>query len=103
MKFNKLILKNILRNKRRTLLTVSSLVVSLFLMITLATILTALTRPSDKSNEMRLVTRHAVSLGFTLPVSQRQRIATVRGVPYVMTATRLGRRETETKDFSASS
>ncbi len=40
MKFSKLILKNILRNKRRTLLTISSLVVSLFLIITLATILT---------------------------------------------------------------
>ncbi len=42
MKFGKLILKNILRNKRRTLLTISSLVVSLFLIITLATILPSL-------------------------------------------------------------
>jgi putative ABC transport system permease protein len=84
MKFNKLILKNILRNKRRTLLTISSLVVSLFLMITLATILTELRRGSDDSNPLRLITRHAVSLGFTLPAAQAERIATVPGVKKVM-------------------
>ena len=101
MKFNKLILKNILRNKRRTLLTISSLVVSLFLMITLATILTELTRSSDKSNPLRLVTRHAVSLGFTLPVSQRQRIATVPGVKNVMTFSWFGGIYKEPKNFFA--
>ena len=58
MKFNKLILKNILRNKRRTLLTISSLVVSLFLIITLATILTELSRGSEHSNPLRMITRH---------------------------------------------
>jgi len=84
MKFNKLILKNILRNKRRTLLTVSSLVVSLFLIITLATILTELTEGSEKTNPLRLVSRHAVSLGFTLPMAQQQRIATVPGVKSVI-------------------
>src|SRR5712691_10294241 len=83
MKFNKLILKNILRNKRRTLLTLSSLVVSLFLIITLATILTEFARGKEESNPLRLVTRHAVSLGFTLPIAQQQRIATVPGVKSV--------------------
>src|SRR5215510_12743468 len=101
MKFNKLILKNILRNKRRTLLTISSLVVSLFLMITLATILTELTRNSDTSNPLRLVTRHAVSLGFTLPVSQRQRIATVPGVKNVMTFSWFGGIYKDEKNFFA--
>ena len=50
MKFAKLILKNVLRNKRRTLLTLSSLVVSLFLIISLATILTEFERGSQESN-----------------------------------------------------
>ena len=49
MKFAKLILKNILRNKRRTLLTISSLVVSLFLIISLATILTEFERGSEEA------------------------------------------------------
>src|SRR5215831_20798988 len=83
MKFTKLILKNILRNKRRTLLTVSSLVVSLFLMITLATILTELTG-NDESNPLRLITRHSVSLVFPLPLSQEAKIAAVPGVKRVM-------------------
>lgn len=84
MKFSKLILKNILRNKRRTLLTISSLVVSLFLIITLATILTELTEGSERTNPLRLVSRHAVSLGFTLPIAQRQRMASVPGVKSVI-------------------
>src|SRR5437667_5713064 len=84
MKFNKLVLKNILRNKRRTLLTISSLVVSLFLMISLATVLTELTRGSGESNPLRLISRHAVSLVFPLHAGQLQRIAAVPGVKAVM-------------------
>src|SRR5262245_46863001 len=74
MKYSKLILKNILRNKRRTFLTISSLVVSLFLIITLATILTEFTRGSSEANPARLVTRHSVSLVFPLPAAYQQRI-----------------------------
>src|SRR4029450_2090784 len=84
MKYAKLIFKNILRNKRRTLLTISSLVVSLFLIISLATILTEFTRGSEEANPIRLVTRHAVSLGFVLPLSQQDKIATVPGVKEAM-------------------
>ena len=101
MKFNRLILKNILRNKRRTLLTISSLVVSLFLIITLATILTELTRGREESNPLRMVTRHAVSLGFTLPLSQRQRIAAVPGVKNVMTFSWFGGIYKDEKNFFA--
>jgi putative ABC transport system permease protein len=101
MKFNRLILKNILRNKRRTLLTISSLVVSLFLIITLATILTEFTQGHDAANPMRLVTRHAVSLGFTLPVAQAQRIATVPGVKSVMPFSWFGGIYIDEKNFFA--
>jgi putative ABC transport system permease protein len=101
MKFSKLILKNILRNKRRTLLTISSLVVSLFLIITLATILTELTQGSDKSNPLRLITRHAVSLGFTLPVAQQQRIAAVPGVKSVIPFSWFGGLYKDEKNFFA--
>src|ERR1700739_2364863 len=101
MRFNKLILRNILRNKRRTLLTISSLVVSLFLMITLATILTELTRDSDNSNPLRLITRHSVSLVFPLPVSQQQRIAGVPGVKNVMRFSWFGGIWKDEKNFFA--
>jgi putative ABC transport system permease protein len=83
MKFAKLILKNVLRNKRRTLLTVSSIAVSLFLIVTLMTVLTELTRGSDTANPLRLVSRHNVSLMFSLPASHRARIESVPGVKLV--------------------
>jgi len=84
MKYAKLIFKNILRNKRRTLLTVSSLVVSLFLIISLATILTEFDRGTDESSPLRLVSRHAVSLGFVIPMAHMQKMKTVPGVKEVM-------------------
>jgi len=84
MKYAKLIFKNILRNKLRTLLTVSSVVVSLFLIVSLATILTEFDRGADESSPLRLVSRHAVSLGFVLPMAHMQKIQTVPGVKDVM-------------------
>jgi putative ABC transport system permease protein len=101
MKFSRLILKNILRNKRRTLLTISSLVVSLFLIITLATILTEFTQGHEAANPLRLVTRHAVSLGFTLPVAQAQRIASVPGVKSVIPFSWFGGIYIDEKNFFA--
>ena len=84
MKYAKLIFKNILRNKRRTLLTISSLVVSLFLIISLATILTEFDRGTDETSPLRLVSRHAVSLGFVIPMAHLQKIKTVPGVKEAM-------------------
>lgn len=101
MKFNKLILKNILRNKRRTLLTISSLIISLFLVITLAAILTELTSGGEKSNPLRVLTRHSVSLVFPLPVSHRQRIAAVPGVKNVMSFSWFGGIYKDPKNFFA--
>jgi putative ABC transport system permease protein len=101
MKFSRLIFKNILRNKRRTLLTISSLVVSLFLIITLATILTEFTQGHEAANPLRLVTRHAVSLGFTLPVAQAQRIASVPGVKSVIPFSWFGGIYIDEKNFFA--
>src|SRR4030095_8091700 len=83
MKYAKLILKNILRNKRRTLLTISSLVVSLFLIICLATILTEFDRGTDESSPVRLVARPAVSLTFTLPLADLEKMKAVPGVKEV--------------------
>lgn len=83
MKFLKLILKNVLRNKRRTILTVSSVAVSLFLIVTLATVLAELTRGSQTANPLRLVARHGVSLMFELPYAYRTKIAALPGVKLV--------------------
>ncbi len=101
MKFGNLIFKNILRNKRRTLLTVSSLAVSLFLIITLATILTELARGSETANPLRLVTRHSVSLTFSLPVAYRDKIASVPGVKIALPYQWYGGIYKEPKNFFA--
>ncbi|HEX6718925.1 MAG TPA: FtsX-like permease family protein [Pyrinomonadaceae bacterium] len=84
MKYAKLIFKNILRNKRRTLLTISSLVVSLFLIISLATILTEFERGGNEASPLRLVSRHAVSLANVIPMAHLQKMKTVPGVKEVM-------------------
>ena len=101
MRFAKLILKNVLRNKRRTLLTVSSLVVSLFLIISLATILTEYERGSAESNPSRLMSRHSVSLANLLPRAHLQRIETVQGVKSVMPFTWFGGIYKDEKNFFA--
>lgn len=101
MKFAKLILKNVLRNKRRTLLTISSLVVSLFLIISLATILTEFERGSQEASPLRLMTRHSVSLGFLLPIGDLQRIEAVPGVKKAMPFTWFGGIYKDEKNFFA--
>jgi putative ABC transport system permease protein len=101
MRFAKLILKNVLRNKRRTLLTVSSLIVSLFLIISLATILTEFERGSEESNPSRLMSRHSVSLTFLLPMANLQRIQNVQGVKAVMPFTWFGGIYKDEKNFFA--
>jgi putative ABC transport system permease protein len=101
MKFAKLVFKNILRNRLRTLLTVLSLVVSLFLIVTLGTILTEFERNTDESNPLRLMSRHAVSLGFVLPMAHLERIRAVPGVKNAMEFNWFGGIYKDEKNFFA--
>jgi len=101
MKYAKLIFKNILRNKRRTLLTISSLVVSLFLIISLATILTEFERGSEEASPLRLVSRHAVSLGFVIPMAHLQKMKAVPGVKEAMPFSWFGGIYKDEKNFFA--
>ena len=81
MKFLRLILKNLLRNKRRTFLTVSSIAVSIFLIATLRTTLTELQDPPvTPDSALRLITRHRISLFNVLPLAHKDQIARVEGV-----------------------
>ncbi|HSR50263.1 MAG TPA: ABC transporter permease [Acidobacteriota bacterium] len=85
MKFLRLLIKNMLRNKRRTFLTVSSIAVSLFLVATLVTVLVQLQNPPETPDSaLRLIVRHRVSLFNTLPISYRDKIAQVEGVEAVV-------------------
>jgi len=80
MGFLRLVLVNLGRNKRRTILTTLSIMVALFLFCALGGVLDTLAESIRVGSETRLVTRNAISLIFPLPLSYRDRIAAVPGV-----------------------
>jgi len=81
MRFLPFICKSALRNRRRFVLTVFSVAVSLFMFSTLMTVLTELERenPSEVAH-LRLVVRRATSLADPLPESYGPKLAAVPGV-----------------------
>ncbi|MCS7042286.1 MAG: FtsX-like permease family protein [Bryobacteraceae bacterium] len=86
MKYLPLVWKNAWRNRRRTLLTISSLAVSLCLLGVMMALYYALFiggQPT-KSQTRRVVVRHKVSLTFPMPLHYREKIAQVPGVEEVM-------------------
>jgi putative ABC transport system permease protein len=102
MKFLRLLLNNILRNKRRTFLTLSSIAVSLFLITTLLTVLHEMENPiSTPDSALRLLTRHRVSLANILPMSYRGKIARVEGVEAVVGSMWFGGVYKDPKNFFA--
>ena len=85
MKFLRLLFKNLMRNRRRTFLTLTSIAVSVFLIATLRTVLTELENPPETPDSaLRLITRHKVSLANSLPIAHRAKIAEIEGVEAVI-------------------
>ena len=77
----RLLIKNVFRNKRRTLLTVTSVSVSLFLISALAIVYTALGAPLQNADTIPIMmVRRASGIIFPLPASFGQRIRSVPGV-----------------------
>ena len=84
MKYIPLVFKNLFRNKRRTILTVLSVTVSLFLLGFLLTVYAAFYLPTTSDeHHARLITRHRVSLAQPMPVYYAARIGAVEGVEAV--------------------
>jgi putative ABC transport system permease protein len=85
MTLSRFITKNAFRNKRRSILTVLSIAFSLLLLTLMMTIWRAfyLDEGSAESAE-RLVTRHRVSLTFSLPGFYREKIRAIPGVVSVV-------------------
>lgn len=77
-----LIVRNVLRNRRRTLLTLASTAISLSLLAMLFAIFQGFFYGDDlsPSEPLRLICRHRVSLTQTLPASHMARIQSVPGV-----------------------
>ena len=63
-------LRNLLRNKRRTILTASSVAVSLFLLSSLAMVYTALGKPFEgEERSPRMMVRRLSGITFMMPAS----------------------------------
>ena len=75
----KLIRRNLLRNKRRTILTVLSIAIALILLAFLNLLLAAMSGVNSASAN-RLVVRNAISLTFSLPAAYQQRLAALEHV-----------------------
>jgi putative ABC transport system permease protein len=86
MKYLPLILKNLLRKKTRTALTVASIVLPLLVICLMGTFLKALDAPGSGATRgmFRLIVRHKVSLTSTLPRAYEEKI---RQLPGVLAAT----------------
>ena len=83
MELIKLLFRNTLRHKLRSLLTVLGVGVAVMAFALLRTVVNAWYAGVEASAANRLITRHAVSFVFSLPLAYRDRIAQVPGVERV--------------------
>jgi putative ABC transport system permease protein len=102
VKFLRLLLTNVFRNRRRSILTVTSIAVSLFLVATLLTVLSELEDPlQTPASALRLICRHRVSMTNFLPKAHRLKISQVEGVESVIGSVWFGGVYKDPKNFFA--
>lgn len=92
---------NMLRSRRRTILTILSVMVALFLYSTLRTVITSFQAGVDFADVNHLVVRNATSLIFPVPLSYRERIAAVDGISAVTFANWFGATYIDERNFFA--
>jgi putative ABC transport system permease protein len=80
MELIRLMLRNSLRHKLRSVLTILGIGVAVMAFALLRTVVTAWYAGVEASAANRLISRHAVSFVFPLPLAYRDRIAKVPGV-----------------------
>src|SRR5687767_10833986 len=85
LRLSSLIVRNVLRNRRRTILTLASAAVSLAVLGFLVALYQGFffAEQTSPSEALRLITRHKVSLTNSLPASHMARIVSVPGVEAV--------------------
>lgn len=97
----RLILKNTLRHKLRTFLTFLGIAIAVIAFGLLQTVVTAWHLGVEASHANRLVSRHAVSFIFPLPLAYNDRILHLRGVDDVCYANWFGGVYIDKKQFFA--
>jgi putative ABC transport system permease protein len=99
MKYVPYIVNHLKRNWIRTASTLAGLAVCIFLICVLQTVLDAIRTTTADADPSRLITRHAVSVSFRLPLSYKPRIQTIPGVRNVAIWTWFGGVYRDIKDF----
>ena len=90
MRILKLVFKNMLRHKLRTGLTVAGIAIAVIAFSLLRTVVTAWGSGVEATAADRLITRHAVSFIFPLPLAYQDKIAKIKGVDRVTYANWFG-------------
>jgi putative ABC transport system permease protein len=99
MKYLPFIIRNLFRKKTRTILTIGSIAVALFLFGLLVTIETALNAGVDVAGVDRLIVRNKISLIMPLPLSYQERLRQIDNVAEATFATWFGAIYQEPKNF----
>jgi putative ABC transport system permease protein len=99
MKYLPFIFRNLFRKKTRTILTIGSIAVALFLYGLLVTIETALNAGVDVAGVDRLIVRNKISLIMPLPLSYQERLRQIDHVTEATFATWFGGIYQEPKNF----
>jgi putative ABC transport system permease protein len=101
MRIFTLIFKNALRHKLRTLLTILGIAVAITSFGLLRTVVAAWYAGVTTAAPDRLITRNKISITFTLPIAQRDKIAKIPGVEGVTFGTWFGGYYKDPKEFFA--
>lgn len=83
MKFIGLLTANLGRHKWRTVLTIASVALALFLFASLRTVLTTLDKTAQFGSARRLITTNSTGFTFPMPISYASRLEAVDGVESV--------------------
>lgn len=101
MKYLPLVLANLGRHKRRTVLTIASVALALFLFASLQTVVTTIAGTANFGSARRLVATNATGIVFTLPIAYANRLQAMPGVEAVTWANWFGGRYGDGKKFFA--
>ena len=101
MRFLPLVLANLKRHKLRTILTMSSVALALFLFASLRTVVTTLNSGSEVSSASRMIVQNATAFVIPLPQNYANRLASVEHVKAVTWANWFGGKFGDGKKFFA--
>lgn len=101
MKFLPLVLANLSRHKLRTILTIASVALALFLFASLRTVVTTLSAGAQVSSASRMIVQNSTAFVIPLPMSYASRLSAVPHVQAVTWANWFGGKYGDGKKFFA--